>query len=615
MWKNLFEAARRYSTESAYPSEVFPHVCTGAQCPLCQQPLDQEAANRLQRFENFVKQDTSKVAGDKRDRRGAEQKKIAEVSLDFGLDEAITTEVRQLDSALIEAIQEFEEKIKTRRTWMLAALKPHDWGGSPILDGDPRTGLRQLSVNLLAQADKLDKAGDESERKALEAKQAELQSRSTLSPRLNGVLDLIKRMQVKAKLTTCKDDLQTKAISDKAKEFASQAVTAALKDALDKEFQLVGVGHIKTKLAERVERGKVKHKLVLDLPMTTPKTTKLDEILSEGEQRAIAIGSFLAELHLDGHRGGIVFDDPVSSLDHHRRKRVARRLVEESKKRQVVVFTHDTVFLGELRDFIEQLGCDHLMHHLEWVNERPGHVSQGLPWEHKSFLDRLDKHEKAQKSLGKNWPPYPNEEDRKKMRHEYSLLRATIERGIEEIVLNRVVQRYQDEIRFNHLRGVVGFTEDECKEIERLHKSCCDVVDAHDPSSITNAAVPDAKQLGKDIADLRAVVGRIKTRRKQGSVSASSGCVILTMGNVNRTKLELTWIGKENRPKLEPRILLEDPGKSYHAAHQVTDHDLFDNRLISCLRVRTGRRQPARPQRVGTIVVSFWGQRASKGVG
>jgi adenine-specific DNA-methyltransferase len=47
-----------------------------------------------------------------------------------------------------------------------------------------------------------------------------------------------------------------------------------------------------------------------------------------------------------------------------------------------------------------------------------------------------------------------------------------------------------------------------------------------------------------------------------------------------KTKLELTWIGKENRPRLEPRILLEDPSKSYHAASCVTDHDLFDNRLI-----------------------------------
>ncbi|MEI6788585.1 MAG: site-specific DNA-methyltransferase, partial [bacterium] len=47
-----------------------------------------------------------------------------------------------------------------------------------------------------------------------------------------------------------------------------------------------------------------------------------------------------------------------------------------------------------------------------------------------------------------------------------------------------------------------------------------------------------------------------------------------------KPKLELTWIGKENRPRLEPRILLEEPAKSHHAKHRVTDKDLFDNRLI-----------------------------------
>ena len=47
-----------------------------------------------------------------------------------------------------------------------------------------------------------------------------------------------------------------------------------------------------------------------------------------------------------------------------------------------------------------------------------------------------------------------------------------------------------------------------------------------------------------------------------------------------KAKLELTWIGKDVRPRLEPRILLEDPEKSYHAAHRVTEHDRFDNRLI-----------------------------------
>ena len=45
-------------------------------------------------------------------------------------------------------------------------------------------------------------------------------------------------------------------------------------------------------------------------------------------------------------------------------------------------------------------------------------------------------------------------------------------------------------------------------------------------------------------------------------------------------KLELTWIGKDARPKLEPRILLGDPEKSYHAKHRMTENDIFDNRLI-----------------------------------
>ncbi len=47
-----------------------------------------------------------------------------------------------------------------------------------------------------------------------------------------------------------------------------------------------------------------------------------------------------------------------------------------------------------------------------------------------------------------------------------------------------------------------------------------------------------------------------------------------------KQKLELTWIGKDKRPKLEPRILLEDPDKSYYAKHRVTENDIFDNRLI-----------------------------------
>ena len=47
-----------------------------------------------------------------------------------------------------------------------------------------------------------------------------------------------------------------------------------------------------------------------------------------------------------------------------------------------------------------------------------------------------------------------------------------------------------------------------------------------------------------------------------------------------KQKLELTWVGKESRPRLEPRILIEDSAKSYHAAARVSDGDIFDNVLI-----------------------------------
>jgi adenine-specific DNA-methyltransferase len=49
---------------------------------------------------------------------------------------------------------------------------------------------------------------------------------------------------------------------------------------------------------------------------------------------------------------------------------------------------------------------------------------------------------------------------------------------------------------------------------------------------------------------------------------------------MSKQKLELTWVGKEKRPRIEPRILLEDPALSFHAKHRVTENDLFDNRLI-----------------------------------
>ena len=64
---------------------------------------------------------------------------------------------------------------------------------------------------------------------------------------------------------------------------------------------------------------------------------------------------------------------------------------------------------------------------------------------------------------------------------------------------------------------MVGFTESEFKEIERIYKACCGVIDSHDHSSVKNDPVPNAKQLGIDIADVRGVVKVVKDRRKKAA--------------------------------------------------------------------------------------------------
>lgn len=86
---------------------------------------------------------------------------------------------------------------------------------------------------------------------------------------------------------------------------------------------------------------------------------------------------------------------------------------------------------------------------------------------------------------------------------QYQECSSQIERIIQDVVFNGVLHRYRDRISIDRLDGVVGFTGFEFREIERLHKACCEVIDSHDASSVKNESVPTAKQLGQDIEDVR----------------------------------------------------------------------------------------------------------------
>jgi len=175
----------------------------------------------------------------------------------------------------------------------------------------------------------------------MEAEFKELNARKQLSSIKSVVVVAIRQLKLMAKLKACESSLRTKPISEKSANLSETVVTKDLADALNAELLALNVSELHVALKPVTEKAKTAYKLILELPGLAP----AKDILSEGEQRAIAIASFLAEVNMGGGQGGIVFDDPVSSLDHRRRGYVAKRLVQEAIKRQVIVFTHDLYFM------------------------------------------------------------------------------------------------------------------------------------------------------------------------------------------------------------------------------------------------------------------------------
>ena len=78
-------------------------------------------------------------------------------------------------------------------------------------------------------------------------------------------------------------------------------------------------------------------------------------MLSEGEQKIIALAAFLTECTINNSRNSIVFDDPVNSLDHKYKDKIAEMLAKLSTNRQMIIFTHDLYFVRLLQEYYEKI--------------------------------------------------------------------------------------------------------------------------------------------------------------------------------------------------------------------------------------------------------------------
>jgi hypothetical protein len=517
IWRELWEAARRYSIV-VYPDRQFP-VVTGndAVCVLCHQPLGDAAKDRLQRFERFVSDDTAAQSAAAKQALDLATGLIHELPLRDQVTHDQLDDVAVANAALHKEVRMALAALLRRSRAVQAAKSSDNWqlAGLPTLAGieDVCLRLEATATSQAAAAAEIERIANDGERKKLEVELSELKAREWLATVLGDVKEHLTRLAEIEKLNVCIDETKTNKVTAKSKVLAKEYATDQLRDAFASEIKRMqqGVRRLNVELAAAAgEFGSSYYRIQL----IGAHDTAVEAIVSEGEHQCIALAGFLAELATEQCRSAIVFDDPVNSLDHLWRGCFARRLVEEAQDRQVIVFTHDIVFLHDLMSGADDLGVPISLCRVQSNRDHCGLVVDGLPWVAKKTVQRIDQLEKDARATQHHYDAGNEEQYEAEICSVYDGLRATVERAVEEWVFRGVVVRHRDYINLKDLRLVTVVAVTHCERLQKLFQRCCDVTQAHDRSSLRSFGVPRPDEAIGDLAELRAIVDDLKSLQK-----------------------------------------------------------------------------------------------------
>ena len=509
-WRELWESARRFSTIESYPGEEFPVVRPGSRCVLCLQELRGMAPRRLNRFETYVQADVQRRARDAKDRVETLRRRLRESRI---------PRTRRLLAPVLAELEGLEDGIRRRivahklnRRAALRALSGHEGGIGRALTPDVQPSLTDLIRSLRTRAGSLEAASASSDRSALVAEFQELEDRRLLSHHFDAIKSEIWVLGELEALDRAIARTDTAPITRRSTALAKDLVTPGLRDAFAVELQRLKVVSARVELVGvggRYGAQRYQVRLIAD-----PETPPL-QVLSEGEHRAVALGGFLSELSTASHRSTIVLDDPVSSLDHRWRRHVASRLVEEAITRQVIVFTHDAVFLMNLMEAAESAGQPIDVVHLARRGTTVGIPRTGAPWiamkvkERISYLNRRLQEAEADLNAG-------HDERYRSVVHDlYGLLREAWERAVEEVLLNRAVIRFGREVQTNRLKPLTDISDADLTTIENAMTKASRYIRGHDDSAAIVDEAPRPDELRGDINELAEWVRGMRKRGRQ----------------------------------------------------------------------------------------------------
>jgi energy-coupling factor transporter ATP-binding protein EcfA2 len=523
-WRRMYDFATAY-VASIGQGDDLPSA-EGDPCALCQQPLSAEASDRMGRFRDFVAGEAAKSAEAARTLLTDAAALVEELAIPTknAVDQAFA-EYRTMgqDRAdLAGKIADYLETARSRKTAVLEASNKNTFDAVPALATTPKPMLDKDIEGLAAEAATFkQQAEQDSQSPEKAARVSELKDCERFKNSLPIILARRNDLARHAKLGDCCKLVNNAQLSSAITTIRRSLVTEGLETRIQNEITALDLGHIPFAVADRSKDGHSFFSVNLKAPISVAN----DKVLSEGEQRALGLACFLAEVDADTARNGLVIDDPVSSLDHLRIRRVARRLVEEAGKgRQVIIFTHNLLFYNEVAEAAAAANPPVPLARRVITKSHAdgfGIISESAePWTAQKVGARVNVLRERRKQIEAAHKDFNTDAYRSVAKDFYTDLRETWERLVEELLLGQVAERFTSEVQTLRLKGVT--VEDEDYRTVYFAMKRVSERSGHDIAAAKQIPIPTPADMTVDLDAIdsyrQALVKRRKTLEEQRKV-------------------------------------------------------------------------------------------------
>ena len=486
-WSNFIEAGETYRQHLV---ELGAH--DSDRCLYCRQPLLDSARDLLSRYSTYLQ---DKISADIRETDAvlAEFKRqVAAVQMDEITRWVTEYENENEQAAYFVQIAGIEKSMRELSSMVVDGEPANLMIGGIVspLKSDVDAELTAIGAKITAlETQQHNRAQSLAEE---QAKLVELKDAVELGKSWSLIEAQGKSIKEAAQLQSLRRSMPSlvREITDLAKTASDQMINQSFDTLFLEECEALRAPILKLKFIGR--EGRAHRRKVLS------GKHKPSKVLSEGEQKVLALADFLAEARLSGVTAPIIFDDPVSSLDHRRINEVAQRIARLAEDNQVIVFTHDILFATTLLNLLEK-SKRYIYFKIADENGK-GQVTRASG-------PRIDTLSAIKKRIAEAIKVAKSQEGEARdalVREAYSHVRAWCEVFTEEELLKGVTKRYRANVQMTTLPQIDGGKLDEIgPKVTEIFEVACRYIDGHSQPLVTLGVSPTLTGLEQHWAELQ----------------------------------------------------------------------------------------------------------------